>query len=352
MKGQMKTGRRLITVVLASAALAFAQAGALSDPAEPTQVPYQGNQYANSTPQPPSAAVGPGTVNYVEGQVSLGDEALSQSSIGAITLAPGQSLTTANGYVELLLTPGAFLRVGHESEVRMVSAGLANTTVGLAHGSAMLEVDQLIKGTHLAVEMNGAATQIENKGLYSFDATRQAVSVLDGKARVAQGSHTQNLGKRNQVLLASDRPLKKRSFDEKAIENEPLYVWSKARSEDESRANEVAATDPTYYAAANTGWYWDPYAGYYGFWPAGGFLDSPFGWGFYSPLYFGYYGGGYGWYGHPGRSWHGHSGWRAGRVTGRTGAFHGSGGFHGFGGFHGGGGFHAAGGFHGGGGHR
>lgn len=349
MKGQMKTGRRLITVALASAALAFAQAGALSDPAEPTQIPNYGNYYANSTPQPPPAVVGPGTINYVEGQVSLGDEALSQSSVGTITVEPGQALTTADGYVELLLTPGAFLRVGHASEVRMQSAGLADTTLNLVHGSAMLEVDQMIKGTHLAVAMNGTTTQIENKGLYSFDTTRQGVSVLDGKATVIQGSHSQTLGKHNQVLLASDRPQKKRSFDEKAIETEPLYVWSKARSEDESRANEVAATNPTSYAAANTGWFWDPYAGFYGFWPADGFLYSPFGWGFYSPLYFGYYGGGYGWYGHPGRWGHGRSGWRAGRTTGGTGAFRGGTGFHGFGGFHGGGGF--SGGFHGGG-HR
>ena len=335
----MKTGLGLVAVALASAALAFAQSGAIFDPAEPGQGPAYGSTYAN--PQPPPAAAGPGTINYVEGQASLGDEALSQGSVGAVTVAAGQTLTTADGYVEVLLTPGAFLRIGHNGEIQMVSAGLADTTLNLIHGSAMLEVDQMIEGTHLAVSMNGTTTQIEKQGLYNFDATRQAVSVLDGKATVVQGSHHQTLGKHNQVLLTSNRPLRKRSFDQKTIETEPLYVWSKARSEDESRANEVAATNPTYYAAANTGWYWDPYVGFYGFWPADGFLYSPFGWGFYSPLYFGY-GGGYGWYGRPGwrhghGTWHGRSGWHSTTSSGRVPAFRSSGGFHGF---HGGGGFH------------
>jgi len=343
MKGQVKTGRRLITLALASAVLAFAQARAPSDPAQAS------NTYASV--QPPSAPAGPGAINYVEGQASVADQALSQSAVGRVTVAPGQAVTTADGYVELLLTPGAFLRVGHNSEVRILSAGLADTTLDLVRGSAMLEVDQIIKGTHLAVKMNGATTQIEKKGLYDFDTTQQAVSVLDGKAKVVQGSHTQTLGKRNQVLLASDRPLKKTHFDPEAIETEPLYVWSKARSEDEARANEVAATNPTYYTAASAGWYWDPYAGFYGFWPAGGFLYSPFGWGFYSPLYFGYYGGGYSWYGRPHRWWHGHSGWHAGRATAPTRAFRGSRGLP-PGGFHNSGGVHASGGFHGGASHR
>jgi hypothetical protein len=225
--------------------------------------------------------------------------------------------------------------------------------VSLARGSAIIEVDQLITGTHLAVEINGVSAQVDKKGLYAFDTARQSVSVLDGKLTVLQGSKKQTLGKHDQVLLASDRPLKKRGFDQKSIETEPLYVWSKVRSQDESRANEVAASDPNPYTVASTGWYWDPYAGFYGFWPADGFLYSPFGWGFYSPLYFGY-GGGYGWYGRPG-GWRGHPGTWHGTAPGttvragafHTGAVHAVGGFRaasgGFGGFHGGGGFHAGG---------
>ena len=44
----------------------------------------------------------PGTLNYVEGQVTLGSKSLDASSIGTVELDPGQTLTTQNGKAELL----------------------------------------------------------------------------------------------------------------------------------------------------------------------------------------------------------------------------------------------------------
>jgi hypothetical protein len=52
----------------------------------------------------------PGSINYVEGQASIGGETLNPKSIGSIELEKGQSLTTQAGKVEILLTPGVFLR--------------------------------------------------------------------------------------------------------------------------------------------------------------------------------------------------------------------------------------------------
>ena len=55
----------------------------------------------------------PGTLNYVEGQASIGDQALSSKSIGTAELQPGQSLVTEKGKAEVLLTPVFFC----ESEI-------------------------------------------------------------------------------------------------------------------------------------------------------------------------------------------------------------------------------------------
>ena len=379
MKGQTKAGWKAIVLLLASAAFGSAQVNSLSAPAAPLQ--GQNNGTYNTQPRPSS--VGPGTVNYVEGQVMLtrspggasstqaenrqaaasalpadhsGDsQNLTSRSVGQAVLQPDQLLETNNGYVEILLTPGAFLRLGNNSQVRLVSAGLADTQVQLVQGSGILEVDQLIKGTHLAVQMNNVATQIQEKGLYNFDTTQSAIRVLDGKLKVTEGARTQTLGKHDQVLLAGDQPLKKRSFDESTVKAEPLYVWSKARSEDESQASLRAARNAELYSAAGPGWYWDPYANYYGFWPLTGALYNPFGWGFYSPAYFGFYpgvyGGYYGGYYLPSGRWYVRgNGWH-GRVNGinsrvaaaPTGGFHSSA----VGGFRGG-----SSGFHGAGGHR
>ena len=348
MKGQFKTGRRLLTVLFASAALSVAQVNSMSAPAASLQGPNNATQAERS-----AAPVGPGRVNYVEGQVSLAGQDLSSRSVGTAALNPGQELETGVGYVEVLLTPGAFLRVGPNSAIRLLTASLADTRVEFVRGSGMLEVDQLIKGTNLNVVMNGATARIEKKGLYNFDAAGPAIRVLDGKTNVTTGDHGKSFGKNDEILVANAQPLKARHFNASSVENEPLYVWSKARSQDEAQANVAAAANPTFYAGAGPGWYWDPYFGSYGFWPASAFLYSPFGWGFYSPAYFGYYGGyGYGFYGN--RVWrsvpalHG----RVGGVNARVGAVRASGfrssGFAAGGGFHGG---FGGGGFHGGG-HR
>src|SRR2546429_425382 len=66
----------------------------------------------------------PGTLNYVEGKVSIGEETLDSKSIGSAEVKPGQSLTTGSGKAEVLLTPGVFLRVGDNSTVTMISPGL------------------------------------------------------------------------------------------------------------------------------------------------------------------------------------------------------------------------------------
>ncbi|HLH03346.1 MAG TPA: hypothetical protein VKX25_11280 [Bryobacteraceae bacterium] len=311
MKGQQKTAWKAVAVLLASAAMAWAQSSSLSG--------------SENSPVP----AGPGTVNYVEGEVLLNGQNLSRDSVGSAVLHPGETLETHNGYVELLLTPGTFLRVGHDSQVQLPTAGLAGAQVQLRQGSAMLEVDQLINGTNLAIQMNGTSAQVEKQGLYSFDAANQTIQTFDGKLKVTQDGKSVELGRHDELQLASDKPLKKHSFNEDQAKVEPLYVWSKARSADEAQASLRSSQNAEAYVAAGPGWYWDPYFEAYGFWPLAGSLYSPFGWGFYSPAYFGYYGfygPAWNYYRYPGRyyghNWKGRPGGTAARVIPRRGASH------------------------------
>lgn len=138
-------------------------------------------------------------------------------------------------------------------------------------------------------------------------------------------------------LLANNPELKKSSFDENQAKQDPLYVWSAARSRSESEQNKLVAENYTGYYPVGDGWFWDPYADYYGFWGPG-FFYSPFGFGFYGGFYPGFY---HGFYGGFRGVWHGggHGGWHGGHAFVGV---HGNGvggGFHG-GGFHGGGGGH------------
>ena|ERR1035438_1575021 len=71
----------------------------------------------------------PGTVNYIEGQAALNGQTLGTQSMGYVEAAAGQVLETQNGRVEMLLTPGVFVRLDNNSAVRMVSPDLADTEI-------------------------------------------------------------------------------------------------------------------------------------------------------------------------------------------------------------------------------
>jgi len=339
----------------------------------------------------------PGTINYVEGQASIGMQTLDAKSVGSVELQSGQSLDTQKGKVEFLLTPGVFVRLAGNTSVRMISPGLTDTEIELDRGQAMVEVAELHPENDILIDAGGATTRLLKTGLYDFDSSRSQLRVFDGKADVTQGDSHHTVKGGHEVALGNSFSAKPTKFDRKAQDQDDLYRWSSLRSAYLAEENVDAAA-----LYANTGsgpwgggwwgagWYWDPWYDGFTFIPGDGIFYSPFGWGFYSPWwvyqapFYGYGGFGYGYgrgfYRHhfstnyhnwgPGAHYVNSSHYANGtyRGFGSSGGFHsgvrsggmggggfgrsGGGGFHG-GGFHGGGGggFHGGGGgFHGGGG--
>lgn len=241
----------------------------------------------------------PGTLNYIEGQASIGEQPLDQKSVGSVELEPGQSLTTTNGKAEILLTPGVFLRVGDNSTVKLISANLTNTEAALVKGQATVEIAELHQYNQLRLDENGASTYMLKDGLYAFDANRDQVSVLKGEALVQDNDQQVKLKGGRELDLNQTARLKPAKFDKKTFETSELYRFSDLRSSYLAEANvdmarQYYAGGPNWYGA---GWYWDPSFWAYTWLPGDGILYSPFGWGFYSPWYVGYapiYYGGYG----------------------------------------------------------
>jgi hypothetical protein len=236
----------------------------------------------------------PGTLNYVEGQAAMGDQAIDSKSVGSAELQNGQVLTTENGKAEILLTPGVYVRLGSNSSLRMVSTGLANTQVALDQGHAMLEVDQLFPQNDIRISQSGATTRVMKTGLYDFDAANHAIRVFDGKADVYVGDHATTVKGGHEVVLNTDAKLKSQGFNKDAVaQNDDLYRWSSLRSEYLSEANIDTARlyytngwyGPGVWGAGfwGPGWYWDPWFAGFTFIPGGGFFYNPFGWGYYSP---------------------------------------------------------------------
>ena len=304
----------------------------------------------------------PGTLNYIEGQATLDGQLLTAQSVGHTEIAPGQTITTESGKVEVLLTPGVFLRLGDNSAVTMVSPNLTKTEIQLDRGHAEIEVDQIYKQNDLLVDQGPAQTKILQNGLYAFDATAGDIRVFDGKAAVSPSTGAEKwiTVKGGHELALNGEPAKTKDFNrDQAAKQDALYSWSELRSQYLGSANlslaEQYAGAPGFYP----GWFWDPALYSYTWLPGDGLFWNPFGYGFYSPYYL-YAGGfiypGYGFRGgfyRGGYAYRGGYGFRGGAVRGASApaarGFAG-GGFSG-GGFHGGGGGFS-GGSHGGGGGR
>lgn len=354
-------------------AVALALSAWVLHPAQQQEPPQAQSQYSEQAPQdqPAPQPQNPpvvGTLNYLEGQASIGNQTLTASSVGNAALQNNQSLVTNTaGKAEILLTPGVLLRVGSDSSVRMVSASLSNTEVAVERGDATLEVGEIQKENIIVVDLPGGPVHISKQGFYDFDAAKNTVRVFKGEANVTVAGKEEKIGGGHEFILGTS--LKAQGFDKKQYDTTDLYRWSVLRSSYLAEANIDAASQYAYSGAFTPGWYWDGWFDAYTWLPGEGILYSPFGWGFYSPYYvydapfyfYGYYGGGrvrrhfgpdfHAWgpgphYGpHP--MWHGETFSGSHAYGGFGGGFHENGGFRGGGGF-GGGGFHGG----GGGGHR
>jgi hypothetical protein len=252
-------------------------------------------------PQAYTISAKPGAVNYLEGNALLDGQPLTASSLKAVFMNAGSLLETHDGKVEVLLTPGVFLRIGENSRVRMLKPSLIDAQVAIESGESMLEVDEFVKDSHITISVHGALAEVAKNGLYRFRADGEgSVAAIDGKLDVSLGQKHTTVGKGHEALLTD--ALKVREFDK----NEPdeLYAWSNIRAEYNASLTYQAARTANssgfggggysgygYGGLYNggfgggfygNGWYWSN-----GFnswlWMPGGQYFSPFGWGFYGP---------------------------------------------------------------------
>jgi hypothetical protein len=270
----------------------------------------------------------PGTVNYIEGQVSIDGRAVAKNQYGYSQLESNHVLSTQTGKAEILLSPGVFLRVGNNSEIRMVSPGLVAPQVEVIRGEAMVEADWVPKDAQISVLEHGAQASIRKAGLYRFDSDHSKIEVIDGNLQVTENDQTKEFGRGREVTL-SDAKLKPVSFDRKAEDD--LYRWSSVRDSYLAEANVSTAQSASagYGPYWGAGWYWNPYFAFWSWLPGDGYFFSPFGYPFFSPGYVGYagfYRGGFG--------YRGGLGYRGGvaAFAPRAGGFAGGGGFRGGGG--------------------
>src|SRR5215831_16021505 len=112
-----------------------------------------------------------GFVNYVDGTATVRRQ--QQVQVGT----PIQ--TQSGSHVELLLSPGSFLRIGENSQVVFDSVDLSNIELRIISGSAMIESATVNKDFPIHVTSGGVKASIVAAGLYRFSA--DSAVVLNGK---------------------------------------------------------------------------------------------------------------------------------------------------------------------------
>ena len=222
-----------------------------------------------------------GMIHHVEGNVTMAGEQVVIPTGSFPEVNVGQTLETGAGRAEVLLTPGVFLRMDENSSFKMISNQLTDTQVQLVTGSALVEVDELLKDNHIAVRVGESETTLLKNGLYHFNADSGQIRVFDGKAEVSVGSTSVELTKGRTVILASAMTVDK--FNTKAAKTDGLYAWSLHRAGELSVANSYAASQVPNGTYRTSLWAYDPWLNMYTFLPRWGLIDSPFGQVWYSP---------------------------------------------------------------------
>ena len=222
-----------------------------------------------------------GLVHYTEGQVFVADKRV-ENKIGEFTeMKSGDVLRTTDGRAEVLLTPGVFLRIGENSSFKLVNNKLDDIRIDLTQGSAIIEAGEVNKYDSILITAGAATINFEKRGLFRIDSDPAALRVFDGEASVAVGGQQMKIkeGKMtslNGVLLAE-------KFSKEW--SDPLQRWAGRRAGYLASANLSAAKSILDSGAGwrSSGWYFNPYFGYFTFIPAFGNYYSPFGYYYYTP---------------------------------------------------------------------
>ncbi len=271
-----------------------------------------------------------GFVNRADGKVYIQRVDSENGQAGRASLGTqmrdGDHLKTeADSRAEILLSPGSYLRLDQNTEVRAVSTEFMLMTFELIKGSMIVEVGidpqpigAFVASAKQAVTKKTPLEIITPQG--TFFAAKDTLVRVDAKTAATQAvtwiavrQGEIRLGTRDLViankaekvkrgklvrLVGSDKP-ELAKVDRDQIDN--FDSWSFVRAQTLVQANLSSLRQNT--TLAQGGWYYNSFFGCYSFVPYRGYLVSPYGFGFfrnfadclyYDPFYgYGYRGYGY-----------------------------------------------------------
>jgi hypothetical protein len=172
-----------------------------------------------------------GYIHHAEGEVFLDDRPIQPKPADFLLVLDGQRLRTGEGKAEVMLTPGGFLRLGSNSEMEMISAGLARARLRVTSGAAIIQMLSIFEKDAVAVLAGDGEIQFPKPGVYRVNATNSppALKVFEGKAVVLSGDHKRDLKGKQALALSGIETAEAEKFDPK--EKDPLDEWNQTRAE-------------------------------------------------------------------------------------------------------------------------
>ena len=141
----------------------------------------------------------PGTNGRLHRTISGDQRAVPHRKLRGIRQVNGGTNSSDGGRLEILLTPGIFLRIGDHSS--LVSTGLADAVAALQKGRAIIEVADIRPENKAQIDENGLSTQLLKAGLYDFDADRGLIRVFGGEAVVQTRATTSQHGRGTRISV-------------------------------------------------------------------------------------------------------------------------------------------------------
>lgn len=240
-----------------------------------------------------------GFINRVEGKVYIERQENENGERGRASLGtqmkPGDLLITdQDSNAELLLNPGAYLRLGAQTEVRAITTAYDETRFELVKGSVMVEVGELQKGIIIELLTPAGLVAVNKIGLQRIDAVGGATTISVRQGEIYLGSREQVAAKsalkiksgkfvrltgQNTASLGAVPELAKIDKDARV---DDLDAWSFGRGQALMAANGRVLQRTSLSNSMAFGWYFDPFFNCYTFIPGGGNFYSPYGFPFFN----------------------------------------------------------------------
>ena len=178
-----------------------------------------------------------GVVHFSEGSVFIDDQPLDHKIATFPNIKEGSTLRTEKGRAEILLTPGAFLRLDENSAIRMRSNSLLDTKVDFLRGAAIVDTVDAISDNHITVFYKDTEIRFAKEGVYRLDYETGTLQAYSGQAEVQHDGKVSKVDESHLFFFTLDLDTNKLGDGT----DDEFYDWARERSNDISAENQLSA---------------------------------------------------------------------------------------------------------------